>query len=514
MSSVQWYVFSIEINKNQGFLLCFMYYAFDVIPYQDSFRIIDVTGTNGGGIDKLRTSYGRPEARIRAQRFVSRLGELAQGKTIIFAQERPRAYFIHGKTKEAEKLYRNNSGWKPLLHWRRDAARFLREARAEEESDGYNLNVEEGKIIERAARELGIDVVFGCYTTIYKNRFHLAYQRRKYDDYDEKSPPIKTSDVGLYVHWGKIRDSKPSFIAKDFPDINLVNAPNLDRTMDCKWYFREFVRQQGIQDAFPRFIPVGMGLANYQQAREFLSQLNSKNDWPVVVLKPSMTWGGWGINMIDSGNIDKLLRKVCVKSSDPDLEDLVENSVVVAEWNEDAEISRCSMMSQNYGCHFSPGWDLWKDLEKKDEKIKGLFEEKGKKISKNKKYHCTPRFFPLFEYASAFLEEFLQPGIVKSRKTGQEHAGYIRVCVFDKQIIIAMWRLQKEPFNGQYQSFVGGDCRTFFEGCSEDVEQRLQKFLAPIIKAFEAEFFRRIHSVSDLFNFRNEYLKGILRAAR
>ena len=491
-----------------------MYYAFDVIPYQDSFRIIDVTGTNDGGIDKLRTSYGRPEARKRAQRFVSRLGELAQGKTVIFAQERPRVYFVHGRTREAEKIYRENPRWKPLLHWRRDAARFLRKARVEEESRGYNLNVEEGKIIEKAARELGIDVVFGCHTQIYRNRFHLVYQRRTYDDYDEKSSPIKTDNVGLYVHWGNLRDSLPCFIERKFPNINLVNAPNIDRTMECKWYFREFARLNGLEDAFPRSIPIGIGLSTYDQTRQFLSKINPENGWPLVVLKPAMTWGGWGIRMINPQDINKLLRKTCVKSSNPDLEELVEDSVVVADWNEDAEISRCSNMSTQDGCCFSPGWDLWQDLEKQDKKIKELFEEKEKKIPKKYKFYCTPRFFPLFEYASGFLEEFLQPGIVRSRKTGQEHAGYIRVCVFDKKIIIAMWRLQQEPFNGQYQSFIGGDCRTFFEGCSEDVEQRLQEFLTPVITAFETEFFKRIHSVNDLFKFRNEYLKRLLTTAQ
>ncbi len=491
-----------------------MYYAFDVIPYQDSFKIIDVTGTNGGGIAKLRTAYGRAVARNKSKIFVSRLGELANGKIIIFAQERPRVYFVHGRTKEAEKFYRENLGWKPLLYWRRDAARCLRKLRIEENSDGYNQNVEEGRIIERCAKDLGIDVVFGCHTMIYRNRFELAYQRREYDNYNEESSSIKTSDVGLYVHWGKIRDAQSEFIAKKFPNITVINPPNLDRIMECKWYFRELVKMQGLDHVFPKSIPVGMGLSTYYQARDLLAQLNSKNNWPVVVLKPSMTWGGWGVRMINPQDINKFLGKICVKSSDFNLEELVENSVVTADWNEDADISRCGIMTDENGCCFSPGWDLWEDLEKKNKRIKELFEEKQKKIPKRSKHHISPRFFPLFEYASGFLEEFLQPGIIRSKRTGQEHAGYIRVCVFDKEIIIAMWRLQKDPYNGQYQSFVGENCRTFFEGCDQDTEQRLKEFLTPVINAFEAEFFKRIQSINDLFLFRNDYLMKLLNATK
>ncbi|MBI4139878.1 hypothetical protein HY483_02865 [Candidatus Woesearchaeota archaeon] len=493
-----------------------MYYAFDVIPYNESFKIIDVAGTAGSGIGKLRDAYGRSGAKIRAKKLVSKFGDLSRGKTVIFAHEHPRVYLPHGRAVEAEDLFRQNSGWKPVLHWRMDAADFLRRKK-KSRSDGYNQNREEGRLVESAAKDLGVDVVFGSGGNFYKGALSINYQRKNFDNISESRKPIRISKVGLYVHLGNPRGTIPQIIVNNFSDIRVVNTPNIDRSMECKWYFRSFVESQGIADAFPRYIPVGMGFANYDVARDFLSSLQESDGWPLVVLKPVITWGGWGIRMFSRDDMDRSLRKFCVKSLDPNLEDLVENCVVNTGWSENvvAEgITDCFNEMSPEGIYFSPGWDVWKHLEEENDEVRRMLSARKKQIPKSKIRDMTPRVFPFFEYASAFLEEFIPPQIVKSRKTGKEHAGYIRVCVFDREVILAMWRFQINHFSGEYQSFVGKNCRTFFEGCDEETERKLQEFLNPVIDAFEKGFFERVNSINDLFHYRNQHIRKLLSLAK
>ena len=137
-----------------------MYYAFDVIPHGDSFKIIDVQGTTGAGIHEMRTAYGRPEARERTKRYVAKLTELAKGKIIVYGHPSPTAYVIHGMTKEASELYKGNRHWKPLLHWRRDAAAHYRR-REKKDENGFNWSRQELRILHQAALDLGADIAFG-----------------------------------------------------------------------------------------------------------------------------------------------------------------------------------------------------------------------------------------------------------------------------------------------------------------------------------------------------------------
>lgn len=70
-------------------------------------------------------------------------------------------YTIHGITKEARELYRNNPQWKPLLDWRRDAKASEERREDKEKIGGFNWAVQEQRILYGAARELGVDLVFG-----------------------------------------------------------------------------------------------------------------------------------------------------------------------------------------------------------------------------------------------------------------------------------------------------------------------------------------------------------------
>ena len=224
-----------------------------------------------------------------------------------------------------------------------------------------------------------------------------------------------------------------------------------------------------------------MGMRSAAEVRDFLADREAPSGFPLAVLKPSHLGLSLGVRFLDR----KALRALAARQPDERLPSRLAMELLsprVAHTYEEISAYRGKQLDnllRTPGAHVHDHGD-------------GTF------------HYSAP--YPFLESTVAILQVYIEARPIRSRKTGQLHRGYIRVVLFDRKVVAALYRLDQEPHDGTFRDLARQDVRTFFEGANPEDEAELQSQLGAFFEEFERQFQGRIQSAEDLDNLRDRWV--------
>jgi hypothetical protein len=455
------------------------YYALDCIPTPEgTFQIIDVHGGVGGGLSMLGTAYGgKAEARQRLGPYLERLGELAGGRRILFVHD----LFTTGQTVPDDffDLVQKYIRYGPITDWVPD----LQDYRRRQWDTPSTPPIEQmGVFLDPLAARQKLKLAYCTSARIERAK---GLPMVLLTGYRERARQQPTSVVFPPEEIGVVVFSGPS---ERFPDdlkyqdwFPLVNSPVLDRFFENKWLLPALMQGTPVARYLPEWVPVGMGMRSAAEVRDFLADREAPSGFPLAVLKPSHLGLSLGVRFLDR----KALRALAARQPDERLPSglaLELLSPQVAHTYDEISAYRGKQLDNLLR---TPGARVHDHGD-------GTF------------HYSAP--YPFLESTVAILQEYIEARPIRSRKTGQLHRGYIRVVLFDRKVVAALYRLDQEPHDGTFRDLTRQDVRTFFEGASPEDEAELQAQLGAFFEEFERQFRGRIRSEADLDNLRDRWV--------
>ncbi|HEU4751753.1 MAG TPA: hypothetical protein VFU47_01515, partial [Armatimonadota bacterium] len=122
-------------------------------------------------------------------------------------------------------------------------------------------------------------------------------------------------------------------------------------------------------------------------------------------------------------------------------------------------------------------------------------------------FHYTAPY-PFLETTVAMLREYVEARPIRSRRTGRLHRAGLRVVMFDRRLVSAVYRVDQEPDDGTFRDLDREDARCFFEAAGPEEEARLQQQLEPLVTAIEERFLGRVRTERDLEQLRSGWLRA------
>jgi hypothetical protein len=116
--------------------------------------------------------------------------------------------------------------------------------------------------------------------------------------------------------------------------------------------------------------------------------------------------------------------------------------------------------------------------------------------------------YPFLESTIGILREYVEARPVRSRRTNKFHRGTLRVAMFDRRLVSAVYRLSQEPDDGTFRDLERSDAATFYEGAPPEDEAQLQRQLAPFVAALEERFSDTVRTPADLERLRTAWVVG------
>jgi hypothetical protein len=460
------------------------YYALDCIPTPDGgIQIVDVRGGVGGGLAMLATAYGsKAAARARLQPYLQRLGEVAGGRLVLFVQDAfsarqtfPDDFFT---------LVQKYGSYCPVTDWVPDLQTHQRQSREAERTPGVE---QMGVFLDPLAGRL---------------RLKIAYCSAARVDYQEDRPKVLLSgyrerarrqgtsvilspeEIGVVVFSGSSDRFPDDF--RDQPWFLAVNPPLLDRFLENRWLLPALLEGTQAARLLPHWIPVGMGTRTGAEIREFAQRLQAPNGFPQAVLKPSHVSLSPGIRFLDRTSLRALAARQPADRLPADLLPVLLDPRIAHSYDE---------ISSYRG-----------------KLLDNLVRTRGAEVHDHGDgtFHFSAPY-PFLECTVSILQEYVEGRPVRSRRTGKLHWGYLRVVVFDRKIVAAIYHLDQEPSDGTFRDLAHPDIPTFVEGMPADEETALQAQIVPFVEELERQFAARVRSDTDLTSLREQWVENQCR---
>jgi len=419
------------------------YYGIDVIhTKEDTFKILDMHGLSDAISFSEKAGYKPRLSRI--YRFMDMLKEISQGRKILYlsvSKERKPYNF----PKALEEFYDSLPKGAAHLEWRAEQKVF-------DENLTHGVFKKEIEFLVKAARRSKVEFIFGDLFA-YSPEDGVLFEHinlKRMEMWKELAP---FDDVGLLVLWGHDYERHPEAgiywyqqyepARITFPVLNSLQISYALNTHVPKWTARNFIENP--EEVFPRETYLGMGISTPEELEEFRQTL--KPGGIVAVKKPLCTHMGVSVSFLSQEDIKQLIeqeKKLDLQGIRAKVEDAMDN-----------------------------GFD-YTDEDKKNDAFKWYWML-GEKWQ-----------YPVAELGASILQEYFEAMPTKSNKTGQLHQGVIRAQVLAGKPIAVMHRFPKKPCKkGEILQMTRKDVPTFWERTSDELEERVVRFLNPILAGLE-----------------------------
>lgn len=440
--------------------------------------MVDVHGGVGGGLAILGAAYGGGTAvRARLKPYLERLGEVADGKRILFIHD-PAAARQPFPDDFFEWVHRYTS-YGPITDWVPD----LETHNGRQRDPGRVPEIDQmGAFLDPLASRLRLKI---AYCTVARIDRQNGRPMVLLSGYRERARRQSTSvilppeEIGVAVFSGA---------SERFPDdlrsqtwFPVVNPPLLDRLLENKWLLSALLEGCPAERLLPRWIPLGMGLRTDQEVREFAASLQAPSGFPLAVLKPSHTSLSPGIRYLDRTALKALAAR--------QPEERIPASALKELLN-----PRISHSYEELSAYTGKQMD-------------NLLRTPGARVHDHRDgtfHYSAP--YPFLETTVAVLREYLEAQPIRSRRTGKFHRGSLRVVMLDAAIVAAVYRLDQEPDDGRFRDLTRPDVSTFVEAASAEDEAALHHQLAPFVEEIDRQFTARVRSRTDLSRLRDNWL--------
>lgn len=462
------------------------YYVFDCIEAADGrLRIIDANGGVGGGLHMLAAAYGsQGSARQRLRPYLQRLGELANGRRILFVHDPFSSPFPFPD--DFFNLVQQFTQYGPFTDWVPDLqSQSSRRSREGEETP----EVEQmGVFLDPLASRLRLKIAYCSAARVDQQGTEgmprpmvLLSGFRERARHRATSAILEPETIGVLVFTGSAARFPDDL--KEQPWFQVVNPPLLDHLFECRWLLPFLMRNSEHARLFPRWVPIGMGMRTGEELMDWVRSLHPPNGYPLAVLKPSHTNLEPHVRFLDRTALRALAARQAARRLPYNLaEELIEPRV--SHSYEEITGYRGKMLDNLLR---TPGAEVHDHGD-------GTF------------HYSAP--YPFLESTVGYLQEYVESAPIRSRRTGKFHHGGLRVVLFDRKIVSAIYRLDPEPDDGSFREPPRGGAGRWFEAAPPEVEERLQAQLEPFVVEMERRFEAKIASVSDLADLRREWTRA------
>jgi len=459
------------------------YHILDCIPAADGgVKVTDVRGGVGGGMGMLAAAYGgQAAARARLRPYLQRLGELAEGRRILFFHDP----FSGGPAFPDDffNLVQQFAQYSPITDWVPDLHGLRRKnGEAERPPDVEQMGV----FLDPLAGRLRLKIAYCSAGRVdYQATEGMPEPRVLLSGYRERarqrpsSAILMPEEVGVVVFSG-CSDRLPDGF-KTQPWFSLVNPPLLDELYESRWLLPMLLEGTAAARLLPRWIPVGAGMRTGAEVMEFAGGQEAVGGFPVAVLKPSLTCLSPGARFLGR----TAMRALAVHQPERRLpyhlaEELL--SPRISHSYEEVSGYRGKLLDNLLR---TPGAEVHDHGD-------GTF------------HYSAP--YPFLESTVGILQEYVEGRPIRSRRTGKYHRGALRVVMFDRKIVAAIYHLDQEPDDGTFRDLARPDVPTFYEGASQDDEHSFQAELAPFVEEIERSLAARVNEEADLARLRQEWV--------
>jgi len=441
-------------------------------------QILDMHGGVGGGLSILEAGYGgRSAARERLRPYLARLAELADGRRILFVHD----LFTAGSTfpEDFFNLVQTYVQYNPVTDWVPDLQALRQRRRGASQVPELD---QIGRLMDPMARSL--QVTLGYCSSVRVDRSQgrpmlLVSEYRQRVRERPLSTVLPPEEVGVVVFIGP-SDRFPEDLRRQdwFP---IVNPPLLDRFFETKWLLPALLDGTPAARLLPRWIPVGMGFRTSREVLEFAESLDGPTDFPRAVLKPSHLGLSLGVRFLDR----TALRALAVRQP--------------ARRLPVADVNRLLHPRIVHSYEEVTGY--------RGKQLDNLLRTPGAEVRDHGDgtFHFSAPY-PFLESTVALLQEFVEGRPIRSRRTGRLHRGYLRVVLFQGEIVAALYRLDQHPDDGTFRDLTRQAVPTFFEGAPPSVEHELREELSPFLHELEQQFETRIQEEVDLTRLRDRWI--------
>jgi hypothetical protein len=457
--------------------------VFDCIEAADGrLRIIDAYGGVGGGLHMLAQAYGsQGAARDRLRPYLRRLGEMANGGRILFVHDPFTSPFPFPD--DFFNLVQQFTQYGPFTDWVPD---LQSQSAVRRKDDEIAPEIEQmGVFLDPLASRLRLKIAYCSATRVDQQSTEgMPQPMVLLSGYRERarqrpgSAILEPEAIGVVVFTGSGARFPDDFKEqKWFP---VVNPPLLDRLFECRWLLPFLMRNSEHARLFTRWIPVGMGMRTGDEMMEWVRTLHPPNGFPLAVLKPSHTHLEPHARFLDRTALRALAARQAARRLPYHLaEELIEPRV--SHSYEEIAGYRGKLLDNLLR---TPGAEVHDHGD-------GTF------------HYSAP--YPFLESTVGYLQEYVESAPIRSRRTGKFHHGGLRVVLFDRKIVSAIYRLDPEPDDGTFRDPSRVGAGRLYEAAPPEVEERLQAQLEPFVVEMERRFEARIGSVADLASLRREW---------
>ncbi len=446
------------------------YYSFDCIPFADGrLKVIDVQGSVGSGLGELTAGYGgQAGARARLRPYLERLGEIADGRKILFhhdpyhaRQSFPDDFF---------NLVQQYVACGPLTDWVPDL-----DATARGASLGRTPGLEEmGVFLDPLAGRLRLSI---GYCSVVRVDYQTGEPKLLVSGYRERVRQRGTTkifapdEIGVLVFSGNSARFPDDLKRQDwFPTLN---PPLLDQVLEHKW-LPSFLLQGLPEEAlFPRMVPVGMGLRTNHEIAAFARDLSLPSGFPSAVLRPSLQGLYPGARFLDR----TALRSLAARQPDHRTpHGLAEELLLPRVSHSYEEIS---------------GY--------RGKVLDNLLRTAGAEVLDHGdgSFHFNAPY-PFLESTVGILQEFLDAEPLRSKRTGKLHRGSLRAVLFDGKLVSAIYRFDAESAEGTFRDLSRPEVPVFYEAAPPEQEEAIEGQLSGLARALDEQVTARVHSAGDV----------------
>jgi hypothetical protein len=440
--------------------------------------VVDIRGGLGGDLVPLSAHGSRVETRARLLPYLERLGDVAQGRRILFIEDA----FAAGQTFPDDFFnYVHRFGsYGPVTDWVPDLEQYRRRNRDNAVTPG----------VERVAALLDPLAAKARVKLSYCSGARVEYQQgvpklllsgyRQRARQRAQSVILAPEEVGVAIFGG------PS---ERFPDdlrrqswFPVLNPPVLDRVLESRWLVSTLLSGTPAEALLPRWIPVGMGLRTSEEVREFAATLGAPNGFPLGVLKPSHQGLSLALRFLDRTALRALSarqpeRRIPARTA---LELLTPRIVHSYE-----EIS---------------GY--------RGKLLDNLLRTRGAEVHDHGDgtFHFSAPY-PFLESTVAVLQEYVEARPIRSQRTGELHRGHLRVLLADDHLVAAVYRLDRDRDDGTFRDLTRAEAKVFHEYVPESEEATVRAQVVPFFAELRSQVEGRIRSDADIDRLRARWIE-------
>jgi hypothetical protein len=467
------------------------YYVIDCVEAADGeLYVLDMRGGVGGGLRGLAAGYGgQGAARARLRPYLERLGALAGGKRVLFLHDAFTAPFPYPD--DFFNLVQQFAEYAPVTDWVPDLQSELNSeasgpAPAPEAGEmgafldplAARLRLKLGYCTGARVDELGTEGMPRPMVLLSGYRERARQQGA--------SVIVEPGTIGAVVFTGASSRFPDDLKRQDwFP---VVNPPLLDRLFECRWLPGMLLRGAPVARMLVPSIPVGMGMRTASEVLEWVRGLHAPGGFPLAVLKPALVNLSSRARYLDRVALRALAARQSARRLPPRLgEELLEPRV--SHTYEELSSYRGKVLDNLLR---TPGAEVHDHGD-------GTF------------HFSAP--YPFLEATVGHLQQYVESAPVRSRRTGRYHRALLRVVMFDRKVVSALYHMDQEADDGTFRDLTVPGANTFPEAAEPAVAARLQEALGELITELEARFAERVQGPGDLAQLRAEWLAAQTRGS-